>query len=119
MVGARSKRLFCFGYGFSAAALGALLARYPASPDHDGGSVAHLPLSPSPLKGGGGTLSAPSVLPLLPSGEERAGVRRRSLGSCGVPMREHETTGDDSVRSDRAPGPAGWSLAGTCRTADG
>ena len=119
MASAGGKRLFCFGYGFSASALGALLERYPTSPDHDGRSVAHLPLSPSPLKGGGGTQAAPAESPSPPLGAERAGVRWGMFGSGGVPTREHETTGDDSIRSDPAPGPADWSLAGTCRTRGG
>ena len=113
------KRLFCFGYGFSATALGESLKRCSNSPERGDPNDTHLPLSPSPLKGGGGTQAAPPVLPLLPSGEERAGERRGIPGPRGMRIRQHETAGDDSVRSDRAPRPAGWSLAGTCRTAEG
>ena len=32
--------------------------------------LALMPLTPSPLQGGGGTQTAPPVLPLLPVGEE-------------------------------------------------
>ena len=119
MASAPGKRLFCFGYGFSASALGALLERSPTLPDRGGANETHLPLSPSPLKGGGGTQAAPIESPSPPLGAERAGVRWGTLGLPGMPMREHEITGDDSIGSDRASGPAGWSLAGTCRTADG
>ena len=119
MAGTAGKRLFCFGYGFSASALGALLERSPTLPDRSGANETHLPLSPSPLKGGGGTQAAPIESPSPPLGAERAGERWGTLGLPGMPMREHETTGDDSIGSDRASGPAGWSLAGTCRTPDG
>ena len=36
---------------------------------------AHLPLSPSPPEGGGGTQAAPASPPSPPLGAERAGVR--------------------------------------------
>ena len=38
------------------------------------------PPVPLPPEGGGGTQSAPPVLPLLPLGEERVGVRRGNPG---------------------------------------
>ena len=112
---ARGKRLFCFGYGFCAAALGALLERYPTSTDRVGRNVAHLPLSPSP-EGGGGTQVAPPVSPSPPLGAERAGERWGLLGHRSTLMREHAAL---SHGSDRAQGPVGWSLAGTCRTPEG
>ena len=114
-----SKRLFCFGYGFTATALGALLGRHPTSPDHGDPNDTHLPLSPSPLKGGGGTQAAPAESPSPPLGAERAGERWRIPGPRGMRMRQHESAGDDSTRWDRALGSAGWALAGTCRTAEG
>ena len=113
------KRLFCFGYGFTASALGSLLERYPTSPDRGGANETHLPLSPSPLKGGGGTQAVPTESPSPPLGAERAGMRWGDFGPRGMRTPEHETAGYDSMHSDRAPGRAGWTLAGTCRTAEG
>ena len=51
------------------------MKHYPAQPDRSALKDTHLSLSLSALKGGEGTQPELPVLPLLPTGEERAGER--------------------------------------------
>ena len=76
--------------------------QYPTLPDHVGPNVTHLSLSLSPLKGGEGTQAAPPVPPLLPLGEERAGVRGGIPGPHGIRVRDRSAKRHDSIRSDSA-----------------
>ena len=78
------------------------LEQNSTSADYVGPNKTPPPPVPLPPEGGGGTQAAPPVLPLLLSGEERAGERWGMLEPRGMGIREHATTEPDSIQSDGA-----------------